>query len=63
MDFFNWKFFDFTFRVTNGVKKIEDNLFMPYKSIFQDVRDAFDWVHGQVSLTTFNYPIVTFKNE
>ena len=36
-------------RTPDGVKKIEDNLYMPYKGIFQDVRHALDWVHDQVN--------------
>lgn len=34
----------------NGVKAVDGKLFMSYKSIFQDVRAAFDYVHVQGSL-------------
>lgn len=33
-----------------GVEKSDANLFMPYKSIFQDVRQAFDYIHAEGSL-------------
>lgn len=35
-------------RSEDGVKLSGGNLFMPYKSIFQDVRQAFDYIHVQV---------------
>lgn len=34
----------------NGVKAIDGKLFMSFKSIYQDVRAAFNWVHDQGSL-------------
>nr|XP_046920622.1 cytosolic purine 5'-nucleotidase-like isoform X2 [Dermatophagoides farinae] len=34
----------------HGVKAKAGNLFMSYKSIFQDVRSAFDWAHVKGSL-------------
>ena len=32
----------------NGIRAIDGKLTMSFKSIFQDVRNAFDWVHVQV---------------
>lgn len=32
----------------NGVKATDGKVTMSYKSIFQDIRSAFDWVHMQV---------------
>ena len=34
----------------NGIKANDGKLFMSYKSIFQDVRNAFDYVHIQVNI-------------
>ncbi|XP_017484723.1 PREDICTED: cytosolic purine 5'-nucleotidase-like, partial [Rhagoletis zephyria] len=33
--------------IPSGIKAIDGKLTMSYKSIFQDVRSAFDWVHMQ----------------
>lgn len=33
----------------------DGDLFMSYKSMFQDVRDAVDWVHFKVSKYSFIY--------
>lgn len=41
----------FFFRGKNGIKN--GNIFMSYKSIFQDVRDAIDWVHMRVCVLKY----------
>ena len=46
--------------IPSGIKSNDGKLFMSFKSIFQDVRNAFDYVHMQVSSrkrTILSHPI------